>query len=518
MYIKLNNWPKGHNGEDEMTTATANHIDTIFTHELGFRNGNKRLWLNNELVKRAGLAAGTPFVILYEKARAVIKAVEEAKRHVAKGTIIDIENRDFTKTFKDFSKVNVTYLDGEIVVEGHHAESKILEREESLLSRLKKGEPLRMGGLYVGTGLLCRSIHRGLNRAGVKTQMRFANEFAPLPADVNVNNNEIWEDAAPDALFYQDDIFHLNLRKVPTLDMLVMGSPCTPFSQLNTQKGADEKDIFHAVAGTTFQPNLNVIGWTNPAIVALENSPNFTGSTYDYIMSEVMERFGYKKSEVVIKGSDFGGFEARARLFRIWYSKNLGELDMAQLMGDKVNQRTVADIIEPMDLEDKRYARRAYLEKKQAEEHNGHGYCIVNMDDTRLATMGANYHKVQPDSPMVPHPTKPFFTRIFTPSEHCNVRSIEGNLKKAIVAVAEGTHHLTKRTNASAAHKMLGNSCSPEAFEAGGEFVGNWMMGLIGGAAKKVAEVAKKVVEVVEIAAPKQAANVEHKEEQLMLF
>jgi len=135
-----------------------------------------------------------------------------------------------------------------------------------------------------------------------------------------------------------------------------------------------------------------------------------------------------------------------------------------------------------MELDDKRWARRRYLEAKDAQKHNGHKYCITDLSAKNVPTCGANYHKIQADSPLIEHPEKPLVTRIMTPSEHCNLRDISGSLKENIVAVEQGEHYSqqTTRGSASECHKMLGNSVAPRPWEAVGYRLGEWLTNMAG--------------------------------------
>jgi hypothetical protein len=193
-------------------------------------------------------------------------------------------------------------------------------------------------------------------------------------------------------------------------------------------------------------------------------------------MSEVMERFGYLQTDTIVNGSEFGGFEKRSRIARVWYSKNLPEFDISQLVGSTPNQRKVSDILEDVDDEASCWSRRKYLEAKQLQKNNNHKYCIVSEEDTLIPVLSANYFKFGGDTPLLPHPTKELHTRGFSVSEHCNLRSITGNYKDQIVAVAKGTHSSQRldRTNVAAAHRMLGNSVEPLAWKAVGAYMGEW--------------------------------------------
>lgn len=453
---------------------------------LGYHKNNKRLWINNGTITDASLEAGDSVIHIYnnDKNELVIEKSESGLHKISethKGGVIDIVNAKITNLFKDNDYVDVIADNGRIVITGNYAESKITERERSLIRRVETGEPLRKGGAFSGLGLLCRSIHRGLRKSGVSVKQRFANEYNPIPAEVNISGNEIWDDSFSDAIFSIDDIYTMDMSVVPKLDVLIMGSPCPAFSQLNTQlEKRGEKDIFHPDSGTIFQPMLEMIRKANPAIVLLENSKYFKGSIFDYIMSDVMSRYGYTSTSTLVTGHDFGDFEKRERLCQVWYSEGLSVPNFEDLPFQSENKRAFSDLLEPIDKDDKRWGRRTYLEAKDAQEHNGHKYCITPPNASKIPTCGANYHKIQPDSAMVMHPERAMVTRIMTPSEHCNLRDIDGRLKENIVAVEKGEHYAqrTSRGSASEAHRMLGNSCSPKPWESIGYRIGEWLLGM----------------------------------------
>lgn len=451
---------------------------------LGFHKNNKRLWLTGSLLDAASLPAGKGYACEYSDATITIFPVTgESQTNVvsntARGAVIDLVNRRVTESFADFSHVVVTAADEKLIVSGHLAEAKISQREGDFKRRVKTGEPLRKGGAFVGLGLLCQSVARGLNAAGLKTAHRWSNEYSDVAAAVNLGG-EIWDTAAPDATMVVDDIYQLDFTKVPTLDVLVMGSPCPAFSSANVGgKKRGNGDIWNKDAGTIFQPILQLVSAANPCVVVLENSKYMVGSIFDHILSEVMERYGYRASETILNGQHSGDFERRERLCRVWVSKGLPELDLENL--PKVeNERTVADVLEPISMDDPRWARRKYLEAKDAETHNNHQFTKVCLTDNKTPVFAASYGKIQADTPHIAHPERPLETRIFTPSEHCNVREIDGSLKDALLSLENGTlpEGKSSRGSSTEAHRLLGNSCAPRAWEAVGVRLGSWALGL----------------------------------------
>jgi len=478
-------------------------VNVIRTRKLSFNRNNKRLWLTPKLVAEAGLAGDDVFYQEYSNSengpvlnihrKSVPGAIKSKVANTAKGGVIDINRSDLTKHFQDYEEVNISLVGDTIIVSGAIHESKIVQRESAIKRRAATNEPIRKGGIFVGTGLLCHSVHKGLHLSGVKTKERFGAELEELPSEVNINTNEIWDDCHKDALFYQGDIHHLDSKLVPKLDMLVIGFPCPASSKLNTiRKTTGQKDVFHPQTGTVFQPTLTIIIESNPALVVLENVVGFRGSIVDHIMCDVMRRQGYLMTETYVTGTAHGDFEMRKRLCRVWYSKNLSKPNLDEIKAfEQPNQLTVEDILEPISLDDTRWGRRSYLEAKTKESKNNHQYRVVSNTDSVFNTIGANYGRIQPDSPMIAHPNKQFFTRIFTQSEHCNIRGISGQMKKAVVDLAEGKSDLIEstRTKGFEVHKMLGNSCTPKAWVSAGRMLGNWIKSL--GGAKKTTPPAK---------------------------
>jgi len=262
-----------------LRVKTMEAVQTITTHDLGVNKKQSRLWLNSRITRDAGMAPGQSIEILFDEVGndLVIKLAKDGPRTVVdtnKGGVIDINNSKLTKQFSGFNKVQVIPSPGQILVKAHHHESQVIEREATIKRRLKTGQPLRKSSLFSGLGLLDRSITRGLTRAGVKSEMVFVNEYDHVVNETNLIGNELWKEGgySKDCIVVNDDIYTMDMRLVPQSDILVMGSPCPPFSSLNTQN-PDNKDIFHPEFGMIFQPILTFIQASNTALVVLENIP-----------------------------------------------------------------------------------------------------------------------------------------------------------------------------------------------------------------------------------------------------
>lgn len=458
----------------------GSRMKKIETLSIKATRGGHRVYLNKKTLARFGFAVGVGFKEIHQDGMVRVIVDTTSNRKVLdsdKGSLMDLRNKKMSETFPDCERVTVEYTDGEIILRAYHHDKRVAERENRLINKVKDSIPLRMGDLFSGIGLLSRQFHKGLFIAGIATSMAFANEYERLPADINFNSNEIWQEKyAKDAVFVQDDIMKMDKSLVPTLDFLVIGYPCRPFS---VQQGVNrDRDLNHQ-DGNLFIPTLDVINRANPAIVMLENSDNMLHSSTLMLMDSVMKKTGYYRSHSVLSGHDHGDFERRKRLCIMWVSEGLKGLDLNNITPTCGAERVVADIIEPMADNHKAWKDLSHVAKKNTELTHSHKMCVANQHDTTLQTIPASYAKIKADTPMLAHPTDAGLHRILTTSEHANVRRITGKFKDAIVSIAEGTHHLTGRTNATAAHMMLGNSVAPQPWSALGQFVGEWLMDIV---------------------------------------
>lgn len=436
-----------------------------------------RVWLNNGTLKNSGFTAGVRYKVEFFKRYVLVSLDENGARTVSKGDIIDLQNKSMTKIFPNSNRVHVLYGKGKVIIKAYHHDEKIKRREVSLIERIARKLPLRLGDWCAGIGFLGKQFAKGLLAAGIMTSVVFANEYDRHACDIYHNSNtEHMESFADNVVIIHDDLFTMDQSLVPELDVMVVGYPCVGFS--GQQSSNRSRDVKHLSSGLLFVPLLESINRANPSLIMIENSDRMLDSETSFIMDTVLEKTGYKYSHTVLDGLEHGDFEPRRRLAKVYYSKNLSDLDLTQLKVKKTNPRTLADLLEPMSLSSSNWKDLSYLSKKNKDKSHNHKFIVPKPSATKLPTFTASYAKIQCDSTIIEHPENPKLHRICTASEHCNVRHITGELKKGVVSIAEGTHHLQKgRTNATKAHFLLGNTISPTPWVDLGRFVGEWVLG-----------------------------------------
>lgn len=434
-----------------------------------------RVWLNNKSSKACGFIAGVSYSASYSTERVVIKITKNGKRTVAKGDIVDLQNKTLKEQFEGVERVHAHYSKNEIIITAYHHDDKVKERVLSVKERVSRKIPLRVSEFCAGIGYLGKQIAKGLFAAGIATQLVFANDFDQHATDILANYtyaSEYVNSSGP--IIVHDDLFTMNKDLIPKSDVMIIGYCCQGLSQ--QQSSVRNKDLKHKVSGVLFVPLLEAISRSNPAFIVLENSDKMLGSDTDDIMTQVLTRTGYDYTYQILSGQNFGDFEKRNRLAKVFYSKGLNPLDLKELVSNVPNKRVVSDLLEPIDDNAKEWKEFNYLKVKNSEKSHSHAFISVDGASTKLPTFLASYGKMQADSAFLPHPSNPKLHRIFRAAEHCNVRNITGKLKEGIVSIADGTHHLQAgRTNARKAQSLLGNSVSPTPWYDLGEFLGGWL-------------------------------------------
>jgi DNA (cytosine-5)-methyltransferase 1 len=162
---------------------------TVIYTTLGERKGTKRLWLEGRRLARAGISPGQQFElqsldrengphggITLRFTPAGDRKVSRRKRGDQELPVIDVSGEALVSAFGKAERVRVVIRPGSIEIRVHHHDRATTERSIRLLERLDQNEPLRMGSLAHGGGILDHALHRGLKAAGVPVELAFANE------------------------------------------------------------------------------------------------------------------------------------------------------------------------------------------------------------------------------------------------------------------------------------------------------------------------------------------------------
>lgn len=121
------------------------------------------------------------------------------------------------------------------------------------------------------------------------------------------------------------DITKINKDSIPDFDILAGGFPCQPFSYAGLKKG------FNDTRGTLFYEIAEIIRIKKPKAFFLENVVGLLkhdrGKTFETIKRVLTEELGYSFQYNIVKASDHGLPQHRARLFMIGFKNNKTSID-----------------------------------------------------------------------------------------------------------------------------------------------------------------------------------------------
>jgi len=110
------------------------------------------------------------------------------------------------------------------------------------------------------------------------------------------------------------DVFNLTRDDIGSIDALVAGFPCQPFSSSGNRLGFDHK------SGNVFEAIVGLIDKTSPQIVMLENVQGLLSNSYGFTFANVLlwlTRLGYEVSWGLINGTWYGAPQDRRRIVMI---------------------------------------------------------------------------------------------------------------------------------------------------------------------------------------------------------
>ena len=245
-------------------------------HKLGLNKGAPRLWLEGRRPANAGFLPGARYSveIRREKKAVVLRVVTDGHRVVAGKTrngkevpIIDINSCELLEMFAGMEKIRVIARDGELCIVPLASEMRKRERLQRLLTKLNSNEPLKMGTLSHGGGILSLATHEGMAEGGVATKLSFANDIRGELLDHAAQVNPEWspETIAIAAPMQEVAFDAWTMDNLPKIDLLVAGLPCEAASLSGRSKNGTACAEAHEDVGHLAVAFLAIIAKLNPA-------------------------------------------------------------------------------------------------------------------------------------------------------------------------------------------------------------------------------------------------------------
>lgn len=297
------------------------------------KGGISRIWLEGQKLLCAGVRIGQKYVLRADeqakrfelvpgenKDESRAFTVSKRERNGVVTPLLEIRTDLIAAFFEGCEKVRVAIRNGRIVVSALLVDMKIKERVDRLKRKLAAKEKLATGSLFSGGGVLDKALHSGLMAAGLAAFIQVGVEVESDYIDSSLRNNpELWSD---ESTVINSDVRDVPMSgAVPQLELVCGGVPCTGASRAGASKNKLAFAEEHSSAGTLFFDYLEFVKASNPAVVLLENVPEYAKSASMAVVRSVLTSLGYDLYEQVFNGNDFGVLEARKRLVLVGITK-----------------------------------------------------------------------------------------------------------------------------------------------------------------------------------------------------
>lgn len=447
---------------------------TIINTRLGENRGVPRVWLEGQKLcssfepgQRVNIDVDADKkVVLVKVCDTGRFAVSQRNRNGKVLPLIEIKDNELANLFGDAGVLlRVVIRRGVATIEAHGIDRRDTERTERFESKIATGQALAIGSLFSGGGIIDSALHAGLSSAGVPCFTKFIVEQESQYLESMVANQpELFTD---ESILIESGIEFVELKagaQGTLVDILVAGIPCTGASRAGRTKNKIAAAEFHDSAGACFFYALNFIGVCQPAVVILENVPDYLSSTSFAVIQSVLTTWGYNLSIGVMNGNVFGSLEDRDRMVVVATSKSMKPFEVGGVEPIPGIQAyfKVADVLEDVPLDSDTWRSYSYLADKEIRDKEaGKGFkrCLVDGSESKVPTIRRLYHKAGSTDTYVKHPDG-LRSRLFTPIEHARLKGIPERL----IAGLSNT----------VAHEVLGQSVCYPVFVALGTALGQW--------------------------------------------
>ncbi|BDB30720.1 hypothetical protein Tamer19_12280 [Cupriavidus sp. TA19] len=445
-------------------------MDGYFIKTIGANRGKPRVWLQGLELERAGFGPGQSYEVEVKGRSVVLTLSKDGTRTVTPKQVrsrtmpvIDLNSNQLLAAFDGMAAIRMVVKDGQIYLLPLASELKKQERLQRLRSRMENGEPLRIGSLSHGGGIMSHAIHAGLQRAGLKAKLEFANEIRPELLEHASEFNDAWsDDTVPLAAPMQELAFDdRGLAHIPKVEILEAGIPCSGASRAGTAKRGLKHPEAHPEVGHLVVAALVILNKAAPAIVAIENVPTYANTASASILRSQLRDLGYTTHERILNGKEWGAIENRDRWCMVAVTQGI-DFDFDQLMPPKAMRQVIGDLLEDIPADDARWGTmRGLVEKEARDLAAGKNFKmqIYDANDENVGTLTKGYAKIRSTDPKLRHRDDPSLMRQFTATEHARFKQIPS--------------HILGDASETMKHEMAGQSVIYEKFADVGHHIGN---------------------------------------------
>jgi len=449
----------------------------VTIHSIGMNRGAPRLWLEGNMLARSGFSPRTRYEVIRIENGLMFKASPTGRRGVVEKVkreksipVIDLNSAEALSAFEGLEHVRVVYKTGEIYILPEASELRARERVARVAAKLRAGEPLQLGSLAHGMGVMDDATAAGFARAGIASELKFANEIRAdlLDHAINVGRTFTGKTIALQGKMQEFAFDEYVMRAIGQCDHLSAGMPCSGASLAGRAKRKLAHAESHIEVGHLVVAFIAVVARTNPVSWSLENVVPYLSSASMDIIYGMMKDLGYDVHVSIESGADWNALENRKRGVIVGVTKGI-KFSFDDIERPTKIERKLADILEDVALDDPRWKPMNGLKEKavrDAAAGKNFAMQIFTADDTSIGTLTKGISKNRSTDCKLQHPVNPDLLRLPTPLEHAAAKSIpvallgnvgdlsdtiahEGLGQSVIYPKIEGvSYHLAKSLNA----------------------------------------------------------------------
>lgn len=446
-------------------------MQNIKTLSIGENKGAPRVWLEGRFPALAGFEPGARFrvEVIRERDCVALRLDDSGARRVsskARGErtipVVDLNSKEALGIFDGLTRVRAVADGGVIYLLPVASDARVAERLARLRAKLAANEPLAVGSLSHGGGVLSLAVHEGLKAGGTETRLAFANDIRDDLLETASENNPAWTaETVAVAMPMQELAFdQWAMNRLGQVDILEAGIPCEGASVAGRAKNGNVCVEAHEHVGHLVAAFLAIVARVNPSVVIVENVTPYQQSASAWIIRHQLRDLGYDVQETVFAGDEWGVLEHRERLCLVAVTRGLS-FDLASVRPGLRPVPTLGAILDPVPADSPAWREVGYLKaKEEKDKAAGKGFSVpyLTPEATRVPTLRKGYHKGGSCDARLLHPTNPALSRLLSASEHCRAKGIPECLVKGL--------------SQTTAHELLGQSILFAPFKALGEALG----------------------------------------------
>ncbi len=438
------------------------HLELV---KVGENKGAPRVWIEGRKASIAGFLPGTRYhtKIDTSKSMLTLEVADDGMRIVSRKTrgeqelpVLDLNSHELLSMFDGLESVRVVVANKRIHILPVASELRAKERLERAHARLAAKEPVTMGSMASGIGVLDLAAHEGLALAGLESSLLWSNEIRDDCTEHAVARNPAY---GPETITLtmpmQELVFdQFAMSQLPSPTLLIAGLPCSGASVAGKSKRGLEHAESHPDVGHLVVSFIAMVAAIGPLAVTLENVLPYRNTASMAIIRSSLRDLGYIVHEAELDASEWNLLEHRKRMVMVAVTKGI-EFDLHNLKRPEPVQHTFGEIMDDVDPSHTTWGDISYLwAKRERDAAQGKGFepTVIDALTTKVPTQTKNLAKRQSTGTFIRHPTQSNLYRIPTVAEHARLKGIP--------------EVLVDGTTQGFGHESLGQSISMPPFVA----------------------------------------------------